>query len=45
MCNTSEELPLVALGFIEPFNYTTLRSASVFFIDNVLAEHLSAFGL
>jgi hypothetical protein len=45
MCNTSEALPVVALGFIEPFNYMTLRSASIVFIYNIHAERLSAFGL
>jgi hypothetical protein len=34
----------VALGFIELFDYTTLRSALVVTINNVLAERLSTFG-
>jgi hypothetical protein len=42
---TSEALPLVALGFIDLSNYTTLRSALVVSTKNVHAECLSAFGL
>jgi hypothetical protein len=45
VCNTAEALPLMALGFIELFDYTTLMLASVVFIDNVLAGRVSAFGL
>jgi hypothetical protein len=45
VCNTAEALPLVALGFGELFDYTTLRLASVVSIHNVRAEHLFAFGI
>jgi hypothetical protein len=41
VCNTSEALPLVALGFIESFDYTTLRLASVVSIDNVVQNVFS----
>jgi hypothetical protein len=37
MCRTTEVLPFVAPIFVELFDYTTLRSASVVFIDNVHA--------
>jgi hypothetical protein len=40
-----EVLPLVALGFVDLFDYMTLRLASVVSIDNVLVELLSAFSL
>jgi hypothetical protein len=29
--------PIMALVFVDPFDYTTLRSVSVVFIDNVRA--------
>jgi hypothetical protein len=35
VCRTAEVLPFVALVFIDMFDYTTLRSASVVSIDNV----------
>jgi hypothetical protein len=37
MCRTAEVLPFVALVFIDLFDYTILRSASVVFLDNVRA--------
>jgi hypothetical protein len=37
MCRTAEVPPIVALVFIDLFDYTALRSASVVFIDNVCA--------
>jgi hypothetical protein len=37
MCRTSEVPPFVALVFIDMFDYTTMRSASVVSIDNVHA--------
>jgi hypothetical protein len=40
-----EVLPLVALGFIDLFDYTTSMSASVVSIDNVCAERLSTLVL
>jgi hypothetical protein len=35
MCRTAEVLPFVAIVFIGLFDYSTLRSALVVFIDNV----------
>jgi hypothetical protein len=37
MCRTMEVPPIVALVFIDPFDYTALRSTSVVSIDNVRA--------
>jgi hypothetical protein len=45
VCRTAEVLPLVALGFIDLFDYTTSMSASVVSIDNVCAERLSTLVL
>jgi uncharacterized membrane protein len=45
VCNTAEALPLVAFGFIELFDYMILMLVLVVFINNVLTEHVSAFGL
>jgi hypothetical protein len=39
-----EVLPLVALGFIDMFDYMTLMSASVVSINNVRVERIFAFG-
>jgi hypothetical protein len=45
VCITAKALPLVALGFIDLFDYTTISSASVVSIDNVSAERIFVLGL
>jgi hypothetical protein len=44
VCRTAKALPLVALGFIDLLDYTTISSASVVSIDNVSVERISVLG-